>query len=150
MKAFFFFSLFISTSCFALAPAPTLKKVSTLGFVSNFEDHSGSILLSRMPSDISFKDLNQGEVEKIEDAIELKKEYGKMFGFNNWTLIGKKYLEREAEKILLLEGHFRDDHNKLISFIEVYWADKKTSNQFLITSEKQSLKMDSYQEYLVK
>lgn len=149
MKAFII-SLLLSGSCFALAPSPQLKTLSKIGFVSNFEDQSGTIMLSKLPSDIRFQDLNAVEVEKIEDAIELKKEYGKMFGFNNWSLVGKKYLESESDKILLLEGNFVDDKGKLISFVEVYWADKKKSEQFLITSEKQSLKMDSYKEYLVK
>lgn len=150
MKLLSIVILFLSWSAFGLTPSPRLKTLSKIGFVSNYEDQSGSIMISKMPSDIGFKDLNPVEVEKIEDAIELKKEYGKMFGFNDWKMVGKKYSEGEDEKILLVEGSFKSDDGKLVSFIEVYWADKKNSNQFLITSEKQSLKMDSYKEYLVK
>lgn len=144
-----FLTILFTLNVFALAPSPKLVELRKIGFVYNYQDTSGSINLSKMPSDYAFKDLSPEEVKNLDKAFEVKKEYGKFFGFDGWNVIKKEFINLETERTLLLEGSYKNDKGKLVSFIEVYWASLTDSGQFLITSDKQTLKLSSYKDYLV-
>lgn len=133
----------------ALVPAPQFAERSDIGFVENFHDAVNAVDLSRMSSDFEFKDLTAENIKELDKHHETKREFGKMFGFNDWKITSQKLLEKDFGRVLVFEGSYKNNRDKLVSFLEVYWATPKTSKQFLLTSEKKTLKADEFQEYLV-
>lgn len=140
----------VSGSALALTPSPKLVEISKVGFVSNFRNATGTIDLSQMPSDYSYADLTQEELKSLEKVYQVKQEFGKMFGFNDWKVTTQKFIDRDSQRTFLIEGTYKTESGKPVSFIEVYWASKTDARQFLITSEKQSLNLNTYQEFFVQ
>lgn len=101
-----------------------------------------------MDSEIEYADLNQNSIQELESLFEAKKEYGKMFGFNEWTPKEKKLIEINSNRIFVLQGQYKDAKNKTVHFLEIYWANKNQAGQYLITSNSKALKIENYKEYL--
>lgn len=150
MKFIILFILTTLSNVYGVSISPNLYQVSDFGMVKNYRDPQHSVDVSRMPSDFTFKDLIPENVKSLDKVHDVKREYGKMFGFREWQIVDQKLLIEDSERILLFEGNYKNEKGDLVSFLEVYWADQKGAQQFLITSEKKSLKMDAYQEFLVK
>jgi hypothetical protein len=132
----------------SLTPSTSFIKTSKLQDITNFRHNKLDVDLSLMPSEIKYSDLNSNSLKDIDDLLEAKKEYGKMFGFYNWTLKNKKIVEAKATKILLLQGSYKNAQGRNVSFIEMYWANQTQSGQILITSDTIELKPDPH-EFLV-
>ncbi len=139
--------LFCSFSSFALSPVAEFKLKTTMGSVNNYFDELKKIDLMSMDSEFEFNDLSAGNLVELEDHFKTKKEYGKMFGFNDWTAKDKKFFDDQNKRIIIVEGEYKDSDKKTVYFLEVYWADKKKSGQYLITSEYGPLKIESYKQY---
>lgn len=132
----------------ALVPAPGFKVKSTLGEVTSYELAGKDIEINSLSSEFKYDDLTEKEMGEMKKLFEAKQEYGKMFGFAGWTPTGQKLLEKNGERIVLVQGHYKDAQNKKVNFIEVYWASKEKAGQYLITSDTVVLKMDNFSEYL--
>ena len=146
---FLFFFLFIPLTANALVPSPNFSTGADIGFVENFHDAINAVDLSRMSSDFEFKDLTAENIKELDKHHDTKREYGKMFGFKDWKITSQKFIDKDFGRVLVFEGNYINNRDKLVSFLEVYWATPKTSKQFLLTSEKKTLKVDEFQEYLV-
>ncbi|WP_408096537.1 hypothetical protein ACJVC5_15980 [Peredibacter sp. HCB2-198] len=147
-KFLFLFLLFPLTAG-ALAPSPKFESRADIGFVENFHDAVDGVDLSRMGSDFEYKDLTAQNVKELEKTHDTKREFGKMFGFNDWKITNQKLMETEHGRVLVFEGSYKNKRDVIVSFLEVYWAQAGASKQFLLTSEKKVLKLEEYQEYLV-
>lgn len=133
---------------FALAPSPELKVKNTLGDITSYGLPGKDIEVNSMSSDFKYEDLTQKETSALKDFITAKQEYGKMFGFEDWKMSGQKLVEKNGERIVLIQGTYKDSQKKTVNFIEVYWANKQKAGQYLITSDSLALKMDNYSDYL--
>ncbi len=140
--------LIVSTTTFALSPAPGFKVKGTLGDVTSFELPGKDIEINSMASEFKYEDLTEKEMNEIKKLMTAKQEYGKMFGFADWKSSGHKLTEKNGERILLIQGSYKNAEKKNVNFIEVYWANKEKSGQYLITSDTLALKMDNFSEYL--
>ena len=147
-KLLFLFLLFPLTS-WALIPSSNFTTRADIGFVENFHDEINDVALSKMGSDFDYKELTAENIKELDKHHDTKREYGKMFGFNDWKITSHKFIENESGRILVFEGNYKSNRNTQVSFLEVYWATPQTSKQFLLSSEKKNLKVDEYQEYLV-
>lgn len=147
-KFLFLFLLFPLTS-WALIPSPNFTTRADIGFVENFHDEINDVALSKMGSDFDYKDLTADNIKELDKHHDTKREFGKMFGFNDWKITSHKFIETESGRILVFEGNYKSNRNTMVSFLEVYWATPSSSKQFLLSSEKKNLKVDEYQEYLV-
>lgn len=147
-KFLFLFLLFPLTS-WALIPSPNFATRADIGFVENFHDEINDVALSKMGSDFDYKDLTADNIKELDKHHDTKREFGKMFGFNDWKITSHKFIENESGRILVFEGNYKSNRNTMVSFLEVYWATPSSSKQFLLSSEKKNLKVDEYQEYLV-
>lgn len=140
--------LLVTTSAFALSPAPGFKVKGTLGDVTSYEQPGKDIEINSMASEFKFEDLTDKEMGEIKKLMSAKQEYGKMFGFADWKSTGHKLIEKNGERIVLIQGTYKNAEKKTVNFIEVYWAAKDKSGQYLITSDSLALKMDNFSEYL--
>ena len=141
--------ILISTNtAFALKPVAAFKIKNTLGYVTSYELPDKDVEMNSMSSDFKYQDLTQKEMSGLKSLMAAKQEYGKMFGFNDWKSTDQKFLEKDGERMVLIQGHYKDSQKKTVNFIEVYWADKNKSGQYLITSDTILLKADSFSEYL--
>lgn len=143
-----FIGLFIHHSSWAISPKVDFIKKESFGSVSNYRHLKADVDLSIMDSEFEYADLNQANIQELESLFEVKKEYGKMFGFKEWTPTEKKFVEVNSNRIFVIQGHYKDSENKIVHFLEVYWADNKKSGQYLITSNSKHLKIENYKEYL--
>lgn len=143
-----FLLLIVTTSSFALSPAPGFKVKSTLGDITSYEQPGKDIEINSMASEFKYEDLTEKEMSEIKKLMAAKQEYGKMFGFADWKSTGHKLTEKDGERIVLIQGTYKNAQKKTVNFIEVYWANKDKSGQYLITSDTLALKMDSFSEYL--
>lgn len=148
----YFYSILIfsglSTSAMALSPAPELKLKNTLGDVTTYELTGKDIEVNSMASEFKYEDLNQKEMKDLQSLVKAKQEYGKMFGFADWKATAQKLVERNGERIVLIQGNYKNAEKKTVNFIEVYWANKEKAGQYLITSDSIALKVDQYSDYL--
>ena len=140
--------LFMTTTSFALSPASGFKVKGTLGDVTSYEIPGKDIEINSMASEFKYEDLTEKEMKELNSLVKAKQEYGKMFGFADWKSTGKKIIEKNGERIVLIEGTYKNAEKKNVNFIEVYWADKEKSGQYLITSDTMALKMDNFSDYL--
>ena len=140
--------LFVTTTSFALGPAPGFKVKGTLGDVTSYEQPGKDIEINSMASEFKYEDLTEKELNEMKKLMKAKQEYGKMFGFADWKSSGHKLIEKNGERIVLIQGTYKNAEKKNVNFIEVYWADKEKSGQYLITSDTLTLKMDNFSDYL--
>ncbi len=145
---FTFIAIIAASSAMALSPAPGLKLKSTLGDVTTYELTGKDIEINGMASEFKYEDLTEKEMTEIKGLMKAKQEYGKMFGFADWKSTGHKVIEKNGERIVLIQGNYKDAQKKNVNFIEVYWANKDKSGQYLITSDTLALKMDNFSDYL--
>lgn len=138
----------VAQSAFALSPTAEFEKKEDFGEVKNFRHSKQDVDLSVMDSDLKYADLSQKNVNELKDLFETKKEYGKFFGFKDWTPKEHKLVEEKSQRILLLSGNYKNSDNKTVHFLEVYWADKTKSGQYLLTSDTKEFKLDHYKDYL--
>lgn len=138
----------LSVSAFALSPAPELKQKSTLGDVTTYELAGKDIEVNSMASEFKYEDLTEKEMKELKSLVKAKQEYGKMFGFADWKATGQKLIEKNGERIALIQGNYKNAEKKTVNFIEVYWANKEKAGQYLITSDSIALKLDQYSDYL--
>lgn len=143
-----FLFLMCASNALALSPAPGFKVKGTLGDVTSFELPGKDIEINSMASDFKYEDLTEKEMNEIKKLMTAKQEYGKMFGFADWKSTGHKLIEKNGERIVLIQGTYKNAEKKNVNFIEVYWANKEKSGQYLITSDTLALKMDNFSEYL--
>ncbi len=143
-----FIALIAASSAFALSPVPGFKVKSSLGDITTYELAGKDIEINGMASDFKYEDLTEKEMTEIKGLMNAKKEYGKMFGFEDWKSTGHKVIEKNGERIVLIEGNYKDSRKKNVNFVEVYWANKEKSGQYLITSDSLALKMDNFSDYL--
>ena len=143
-----FLLLIATTSSFALSPVPGFKVKGTLGDVTSYEQPGKDIEINSMASDFKYEDLTEKEMNEIKKLMTAKQEYGKMFGFADWKSTGHKLVEKNGERIVLIQGTYKNQQKKTVNFLEVYWANKDKSGQYLITSDSLALKMDNFSEYL--
>lgn len=143
-----FIALIAASSAFALNPAPGFKVKNTLGEITTYELIGKDIEINGMSSEFKYEDLTEKEMTEIKSLMTAKQEYGKMFGFNDWKSTGHKVIEKNGERIVLIQGTYKNSDKKNVNFIEVYWADKVKSGQYLITSDTLALKMDNFSDYL--
>lgn len=151
IKTCFYTILFVSglsTSAMALSPAPELKLKNTLGDVTTYELTGKDIEVNSMASEFKYEDLTQKEMKDLQSLVKAKQEYGKMFGFADWKATAQKLVEKDGERIVLIQGNYKNAEKKTVNFIEVYWANKEKSGQYLITSDSIALKVDQYSDYL--
>lgn len=141
-------AIFITHSAWALSPAPEFEKKEDFGEVRNFKHKSKDVDLSIMDTELKYEDLSQKNVSELKDLFQTKKEYGKFFGFKEWTPNEHKLVEQNSKRILLLNGNYKNSDNKTVHFLEVYWADKNKSGQYLLTSDSKEFKLDNYKDYL--
>ena len=144
----FTFLIIFTNTVLALTPAPGFKLKDTLGEVTTYEQTGKDIEINGMASEFDYKDLNEKELKGLKSLMTAKQEYGKMFGFADWKSTGHKLVEKNNERIVLIEGQYKDASKKTVNFLEVYWANKDKSGQYLITSDTLKLKMDNFSEYL--
>ncbi len=140
--------LMITSAAWALAPAPGFKVKTTLGDVITYELAGKDIEINSMDSDFKYEDLTEKEMNNLKSLMKAKQEYGKMFGFADWKATGHKLIEKNGERIVLIQGNYKDAQKKTVNFIEVYWANKAKAGQYLLTSDTLSLKMDNFSDYL--
>ncbi len=140
--------LAVTSTAWALAPAPGFKVKTTLGDVITYELAGKDIEINSMDSDFKYEDLTQKEMDNLKSLVKAKQEYGKMFGFADWKATGQKLIEKNGERIVLIQGNYKDAQKKTVNFIEVYWANPAKAGQYLITSDTLSLKMDNFSDYL--
>ena len=145
---FTFIALIAASSAMALSPASGFKVKSTLGEITSYELPGKDIEINGMGSEFKYEDLTEKEMTELKALMKTKQEYGKMFGFADWKSTGHKVMEKNGERIVLIQGNYKDAQKKNVNFIEVYWADKVKSGQYLITSDTLSLKMDNFSDYL--
>lgn len=138
----------LTNSAIALSPAPELKLKSTLGDVTTYELTGKDIEVNSMASELKYEDLTEKDLKELDSLVKAKQEYGKMFGFADWKATGKKLLEKNGERIVLIQGNYKNAEKKTVNFVEVYWANKEKSGQYLITSDSIALKLDQYSDYL--
>jgi hypothetical protein len=141
-------TMFIAKSALALSPSPAWKVSNTFGDVISYELADKKAELNAMSSEFSYDDLNTKEMNGLQSLIETKQEYGKVFGFADWKLQEQKLVEKNGERIVLLSGTYKDAQKQSVNFIEVYWANRSKSGQYLITSQVRPLKVDDYSNYL--
>jgi hypothetical protein len=136
-------------SAFAIGPASTFVKKENFASVQNFRDEKADIDLTTMESDLSYSDLTPENTKALEELVEVKKQYGKVFGFKDWKATSQKLFSDASERSFILQGNYKDAANKTVNFLEVYWANKENkSAQFLITSNSKELKIENYKLYL--
>lgn len=140
--------LAVTSTAWALAPIPGFKVKNTLGDVITYELAGKDIEINSMDSDFKYEDLTQKEMNNLQSLMKAKQEYGKMFGFADWKATGQKLIEKNGERIVLIQGNYKDAQKKTVNFIEVYWANPSKAGQYLITSDTLSLKMDNFSDYL--
>lgn len=143
-----FIALIATSSVFALSPVPGFKVKSTLGEITTYELSGKDVEINGMASEFKYEDLTEKEMTEIKALMNAKQEYGKMFGFQDWKSNGHKVIEKNGERIVLIQGNYKDAQKKTVNFIEVYWANKEKAGQYLITSDSLALKMDNFSEYL--
>lgn len=137
-----------SSQAIALAPAQGFKVKSTLGDVTSYELAGKDLEINSMASEFKYEDLTDKEMKELKSLVKAKQEYGKMFGFADWKATGQKLVEKDGERIALIQGTYKNADKKTVNFIEVYWANKEKSGQYLITSDSIALKLDQYSDYL--
>ena len=140
--------LIAANTALALAPASGFKVKGTLGDITTYGVDGKDIEISSMASDFKYEDLTQKEMDEIKKLMTAKQEYGKMFGFADWKATGHKLIEKNGERIVLIQGTYKNADKKTVNFVEVYWANKEKAGQYLITSDTLALKMDNFSEYL--
>ncbi len=138
----------VSMNTWSLTPSSDFIADDVFGDVSNFRCEKNDIDLSIMDSDLSYQDLSSDKIKELDSLFEAKKDYGKMFGFNDWTPDKHKLVEENSKRIFLLQGHYKDAEKKTVHFMEVYWADKNKGGQFLFTSNSKVLSIEDFKEYL--
>lgn len=143
-----FITLIAASSAMALSPASGFELKSTLGDIATYKLTGKDIEINGMASEFKYEDLTEKEMTEIKGLMNAKQEYGKMFGFADWKSTGHKVIEKNGERIVLIQGNYRDAQKKNVNFIEVYWANKDKSGQYLITSDSLALKMDNFSDYL--
>lgn len=137
-----------ANTALALTPVSGFKVKNTLGDVITYALEGKDIEINSMSSDFKYEDLTDKELAEIKKLMSAKQEYGKMFGFADWKSTGHRLVERNGERIVLIQGTYKDAAKKIVSFVEVYWASKEKAGQYLITSDTIALKMDKFSEYL--
>lgn len=141
-------SIFFTLSAYALAPAPRLKMGESFGKVQHYYDSVNSVVISQMASTFEFKDLTNENVKELNSAMDLKKEYGRMFGFSDWSAVSQKLIDLNGERIFVIEGQYKNQEKTVVNFLEVYWANPQSSGQYLITSETRKLTTLDFKEFL--
>lgn len=144
-----FVTILFSSQAWSLSPIPAFVEKPNIGFVDNYYHEDRSIALSRMASDFGFQDLIPENIKELDKVHDTKREFGKMFGFQDWKVTGQKLIEKKFGRVLLFEGTYLNNKKEKVSFLEVYWANSENSRQFLLTSEKSLLKLDQFQEYFI-
>lgn len=137
----------ITSQVFALTPAKEFVKKENFDEVTNFRNESEDIDLTVLKSDLEFSDLSPQGIKEMNAEMNLKKEYGKLLGLSDWTPVKQKVVEENGSRTFLLEGHYKDSENKTVNFLEVYYADKSSSGQFLVTSNSKKISMDEYKRF---
>lgn len=140
---------FISFQAWGLSPSPLLEEQDKIGRVQNFQDPTRKVDVAKMSSEFEYEDLKSVHTNEILDYIETKKEFGKLFGIREWEIKKQELTEAPHGRIFIIEGTYIDSHDDKVNFLEVYWANKKESRQYLITSELRQLKIDDYKEFLI-
>jgi hypothetical protein len=143
--------LLILTSplAWSLTLSPSFITTNKLHDIIIFRHKILDIDLSTMPTEIVYSDLDLNGLKQLDGLIEAKKEYGKMFGFSQWSLKDKQIIERGSTRLLILQGTYKNSEGQNVFFMEVYWADKSTSGQVVMTSDTLELKPKNFHEYLV-
>lgn len=140
--------LFFIPEVLALAPAAGLQKKEMFGGAQNYHHISDKVDLTVLETEIQYSDLSRENIQELDDLIEAKKQYGKVFGFKDWKIKEKKFLGDKSERTFLLRGDYKNSSQKTIHFLEVYWANQSKSGQFLLTSQAGEISIDSYKKYL--
>lgn len=120
----------------------------SFGKVQHYYDSANSVVISQMASTFEFKDLTNENVKELNSAMDLKKEYGRMFGFNDWSAVSQKLIDLNGERIFVIEGQYKNQEKTVVNFLEVYWANPQSSGQYLITSETRKLTTLDFKEFL--
>lgn len=138
----------IVQGAYALAPKSDWKVSNSFGEVISYEMKGKDVELNSMSSEFGYADLTEQEMKGLKDLIVTKQEYGKMFGFADWKPTSQKLIEKNGERIVLINGTYKDAKKQTVNFIEVYWASKEKAGQYLITSNSLQLKIDNFADYL--
>lgn len=141
-------TFFINNEVFALSPVNKFIPQQNIGSITQYKDASSDIHLSNIPSKIGYDDLKKEHILDLKKSLETKKDFGKLFGFKDWTAKNQNLIEEKNQRIFIIEGHYKNSKNINVNFLEIYWADKQKSGQYLITSESKELKVENYKEYL--
>lgn len=102
----------LTTSVFALSPSPEMKLKSTLGDVTTYELVGKDIEVDSMSSEFKYEDLTEKEMKELKSLVKAKQEYGKMFGFADWKATGQKLIEKNGERIVLIQGNYKNADKK--------------------------------------
>lgn len=138
---------FSTFAAYAISPASDFSKRESFGAVTNFRDEKQDIDLTVLESDLQYSDLGQQGIQEMNQQFVLKKEYGKMIGFNDWTATRQKVIDENGVRTFILEGHYKNRENQTVNFLEIYYADKSQSGQFLVTSNTKKLSLDEYKKF---
>lgn len=137
-----------STLSWSLTPTAGFVKKENFGSVTNYHDEKRDVDVAVMTTELKHEDIVQENVKEITGLFETKKEYGKVFGFKDWTPGKYKLIEEKSDRFFILEGTYKDARDKIVHFLEVYWANPQNSGQYVITSNSRDLKIESYKEFL--
>ncbi|MES3037128.1 MAG: hypothetical protein V4736_04400 [Bdellovibrionota bacterium] len=112
--------------------------------MKNFKNPALSLRLTTLDSELSYEDLTESEIKTLAPLMKTRKEHAKLIGLKSWTPGDQKLIEEERGRFFLLQGQFVDSDDKTVHFLEVYWADKLESKQYLLTSEEKQIPLSDY------
>ena len=114
--------------------------------VDHFRDAKQDIDVAVSPSQLKYTDLTSQSVKDSEALFKVKADYGEVFGFKNWKARRHKLIEDTNGRSWVIEGDYQGLNGKVVHFLEVYWANKSGSKEFLFTSNSKTFQLENYQE----
>lgn len=114
--------------------------------VTNFEDRSNGLRVSASPTQLRYEDLTAQGVKDVQEVFEVKKEYGKLFGFADWTAQRQQLLETSRGRFFLLQGQYRSNQGHTVYFLEIFHSDRTSGGEYLVTSNSRPVTLEEYQK----
>ena len=115
--------------------------------VTNFEDVHRELQVAVSPTELRFEDINPQSIKELQAVFQVKKEFGKMFGFSDWTPGRQQLFENPQGRFFLLEGNYKSNQGKTVYFLEIYHADRaKGGGEYLVTSDVKPVALEDWQK----
>ncbi len=115
--------------------------------VTNFEDVHRGLHVAVSPTELLFDDLTPKSIKELQAAFEVKKEYGKLFGFSEWTAVRQQLFENPQGRFFLLEGNYKSNEGKTVYFLEIYHVDRaKGGGEYLVTSDAKPVALEDWKK----